>query len=127
MPKELDSTAKVSHMTPQEVTHKLGHEEPLSRLAFTVINKETGAAEIIINSTLPQTIQQVLLEHERVQYEMIQGYSGRGNIEDMMPYAHYAALDAGIELAIKLGVIDEYLHLRGQGETVESIRNAVRP
>ena len=84
-------------------------------------------SKIIINSLLPEPIRRVLLRHEQVQYDMIQDYSSHGEIENIMPFAHYAGLDAGLELAIELGVAEDYLKLRGQGETIDSIRNAPRP
>lgn len=124
---ELSPKPLIIYAPPSEGEKIVGYEEPRLQLAVTVMNKKTGESKIIINSTLPEPIRRVLLRQERVQYEMIQKYSSHGDIENMMPYAHYAGLDAGLELAIELGVVDEFLRLRDQGETVDSIRNAIRP
>jgi len=119
-------------MTPDQAQEHLHLEEPDARLnlGVTVFNKETGKSAIIINSLLPSSIQKIVLEQESVQLQMIQSYlDGRPgrSMEDIMPYAHYEGLDAAVSLAKQLGVLDDFLKIRGLGETEESIRLALRP
>jgi len=123
---------EVLKMTPHEAKEHLRLKEPDSRLnlGVTVFNRETGVGKIIINSLLSLHIQQIIVEQERVQLHMFQEYfklrPGR-LIEEIMPYAHYAGLDAAFLLAQQLDVVDEFLTVRGMGETIESIQSARRP
>lgn len=122
----------ILYMTPGQAQERLQLTEPDARLnlGVTAFNRQTGEGTIIINSLLPPSIQSAIEEQERIQYQMMYAYinsSPGRNVEDIMPHAHYAGLDAGVQKAKELGVLDEYLCIRGQGETEESIRNAPRP
>jgi hypothetical protein len=119
-------------MKPEEAQVYLHLAEPDARLnlGITQYNRETGEGTIIINANLPPLIRQVIHEHEQVQCLMIQKYVSNHperHMEDILPYAHFAGLNAGVELAKQLGVLEDYLEIRGLGETEESIRPAPRP
>ena len=119
-------------MTPEQAMQHLHLNEPDDRLKLgvTVFNTTNCESTIIINSQLLPGVQQAVLAQERVQSSMYTKYlkdHPERHIEDIMPYAHYAGLDAGVALAKKLGVLDDYLSARGLGETEESIRLALRP
>lgn len=80
-------------------------------LAKTLLN--AGENTIIINSTLPDEIQAVLIEHERVQLGVILNWISSGRqIEAILAKAHDIGLAAGMELAEQLGVLEDYLALR---------------
>ena len=84
------------------------------RYAATIFHPETEEPQIVVDSTFSPGIQEVYLEHERVQLEMIIGYKERTgfSIHGVLPKAHYAGLYAGVKLAKKLGILDEYTKIR---------------
>lgn len=127
-----ESPIPILYMTPEQAQEYLHLPETDARLnlGVTVFNRETREGTIIINSRLSSSVQQAVCEQERVQCQMFQQYLDghlRRSLEDIMPYAHYAGLDADVARAKQLGVLDEFLNARGLGETEESIRSAPRP
>jgi hypothetical protein len=129
----IESDPLVRYMHPDEAIvllreHDEFYDDLTFKLAVTILDQETEPAQIIIDSTLPPLIQQVLLVHEQVQLKIIREYTSPGrHIAQIMPHAHFAGLEAGFALAKELGVLEEYLKIRGQGETPERIRLAPRP
>jgi len=117
MARETDNTPSIHYMKPDQAREhlRLDRHDGRLNLGITRINREAGSSEIIINADLPEPIQQVILEHERVQLDIITAYiellPGR-KISDVMPYAHRLGLQAGIALAEELGVLDQYMKLR---------------
>ena len=110
----------------------MGLKEPDSRLQLgvSVFDKRTGQSEIIVNSQLPKELQQVVLEQERTLSSMVNGFTDghpERHLEDILPQAHYEGLMAAVSLAKQLGVLNQYLEIRGMGETEESIMSSPRP
>ena len=103
---------KVTHNTPVESLKRVG---TLFEGGITLIHRETGDAEIIIDSRLPQELQEVYLEHEQVQLEIIRRYGLRYG-ESILPKAHFIGLRAGYEKAKELGVEGQYRKHRGERE-----------
>lgn len=127
-----EQSIQIMYMTPIQAQEYLHLAKPDSRLnlGITQFNRQTGEGTIIINSLLSPFIRQAIEVQERVQYEMMLGYITLypdRPVEGIMPHAHYAGLDAGVARAKQLGILEDFLKIRGLGETEESIRTALRP
>lgn len=119
-------------LSPRAAQRHLGLKEPDPRLKLgvSVFDKRTGQSEIIVNSQLSPALQQVVLEQERTLSRIVNSFTGNHpefHLEDILPQAHYEGLMTAVSLAKQLGVLNQYLEIRGMGETEESIMSSPRP
>ena len=85
----------------------------------TLIDEE-GRATIVIDRSLNQQLREVYLAHEAEQLRVIMEMRERGIPFTSSCYvAHQVGLNAGVEKASELGVLDEYLKHRGVGSLAE--------
>lgn len=90
-----------------------GEDQELDYAKTVFFDKNHGESLIIIDNQLEGDIQSVLLVHEIEQLRIIKNWVSSGRpIQEVLPYAHFVGLEAGISFADTLGIKDKYLVLR---------------
>ena len=106
-----------------------GKESGITKIrgGFTIIDRVTGRAKIIIDGDLSHNLQAIYLRHEVAQLAVIQT-----EVENGRPFsaccrsAHQAGMQAGIDEARQLNALDEYLTHRGVNSVEELIEVSCR-
>lgn len=99
---------KVTFSTPAESEWKVGY---LFGGGISLINRDTGDAEIIIDPSLSPGVQLAYWRHEQTQLHTIRDAGGH---EGVMATAHFNGLEAGYDTAKSFGVESEYRTHRGE-------------
>lgn len=108
----MTSKNTIFHLTTEDAQRFLGNIG--LNHAKTLFHRESGDAEIIVDSGLPAHIQNAFLAHEMAQLAIIRDYARTGrSVDGVLGKAHEVGLAAGIEKARELGIMEEYLKIRG--------------
>ena len=98
----------ILYLAPQEARRRVGNLGAFCD-ATTMLDQRTLDATIIVNNRLDPKIQRAYLKHEGVQLGILREWAGHGgSIPSIMPNAHENGLQAGLDEAEKLGVLEQY-------------------